>query len=96
MTILETFKRKHADARRPLDRWVEVTQEAQWTNFADLRGTFGNADLVKTGGTDYTVFNIAGNRYRLVTEIDYQGIMVVVDCVLSHADYSKERWKKTN
>ena len=39
------------------------------------------------------VFNVAGNKYRLITEVDYAGILVVVDMVMTHAEYSKDRWK---
>lgn len=92
--IIEDSKRKHADARKALDRWVELTSLGQWSNYADLRNTFASADLVKVPGIDYTVFNIRGNQYRLIAEIKYAGMIVVVDYVLTHADYDKDVWKE--
>lgn len=90
---IEDFKKQHAGARKALDRWVDQAQRETWTNFAELRQTFPSADLVKASGADLTVFNIAGNKYRLVAEVDYQGVLVIVDCLMTHADYSKDRWK---
>jgi len=49
--------------------------------------------LYTQDGIAYVIFNIAGNKYRLITEVDYAGILVVVDVVMTHAEYSKERWK---
>lgn len=91
--IIEDFKKKHADARSSLDRWIHITEASDWQSFADLRQSFGSADLVKEDKIDYTIFNIGGNRYRLVTKINYLGAVVVVVIVMTHAEYSRGRWK---
>ena len=91
--IIEDFKKKHADARSSLDRWIHITEASDWQSFAGLRQSFGSADLVKEDEIDYTVFNIGGNRYRLVTKISYLGAVVVVAIVMTHAEYSKGRWQ---
>ena len=101
MTIINTpaldaFGRKHSDARRPLARWEQVTSAATWNSVRDVRETFRSADAVPLPGTrrPATVFNIAGNKYRLITLIVYTNSTVRVVEVMTHAEYSKDAWKQ--
>jgi mRNA interferase HigB len=66
-----------------------LTKLAQWQNFAELRQIFASADLVGK----LTVFNIGGNKYRLITYIDYQSQKVFIRHVLTHAEYDTDSWK---
>ena len=84
---LHAFARRHAKARRPLSRWIDVTRAATWNTFAEVRDTFGSADYVE----DQVVFDIGGNNYRLVSSIDYVAQRVYVLGVMTHAEY--DRWK---
>ena len=59
-------------------------------HFVDLKRTFGSADQVKP----HTVFNIAGNKYRLIAVVDYALQGVSVECVLTHAEYDEGPWRK--
>lgn len=59
-----------------------------YSSFADLRRTFGSADKVGS----LTVFNIAGNRFRLIAAVHYNRRRVYVRHVLTHADYDKGLW----
>ncbi len=59
-------------------------------HFSQLRQTFGSADYVKP----YTVFNIAGNKYRLISLINYVVTIVMVKDVLTHIEYGKGKWRK--
>lgn len=65
---------------------------------ADLRKTYAHADGVTVGRGDqkrvYTVFNITGNDFRMITEIYYDDQTILIRHVLSHAEYDKEGWKK--
>ena len=79
------FSTIHADAEAPLDTWYRATKTAQWKNLAELKLIFPSADL---GGL-YTVFNIKGNHYRLIAEINYRSGTVFVRHILTHADYDK-------
>ncbi|MDZ8086065.1 MAG: type II toxin-antitoxin system HigB family toxin [Nostoc sp. DedQUE12b] len=54
-----------------------------------MRLLFPSADLVG----NFTVFNISGNNYHLITYIDYQAQIIFIRAVLTHADYDKENWK---
>jgi mRNA-degrading endonuclease HigB of HigAB toxin-antitoxin module len=57
----------------------------------DIRNTWRDTDAV--GG--YTVFNIKGNRYRLITKINYKSHVIFIKSVCTHAEYDKEQWKVT-
>ena len=91
---LVEFGAKHADAAGPLDAWVQTTRQVTWRNLIDVRKTYRHADAVKlAGGITVTIFNIKGNRYRLITAIDYPMNAVNIIRVLTHAAYSNGRWK---
>jgi len=67
-----------------------MAKAARWTSLADVRRFYPAADVVG----QYTVFNIKGNDYRVVTYINYRSQTVYVRHVLTHAEYSKGRWKR--
>ena len=80
----------HPDLREPLDVWYRIAKKAVWKNLMEVRRVFPTADAV----VKFTVFNIKGNAYRLVTEINYQTGRVFLRHVLTHAEYSKGGWNK--
>jgi mRNA interferase HigB len=87
---------EYADARRALAAWQRVVEETEWKHLQDVRTTYVHADAVQVdSGKTVTVFNIKGNYYRLLTAIDYKTGVVNVLLFLTHAEYSKDRWKKT-
>jgi mRNA interferase HigB len=81
---------KHADLEGPLDAWFRIARRASWKNLGDIRKTFSSADAVD----EWTVFNIKGNQYRLIAEINYDGSRVYVRHVLTHAEYDRGGWKQ--
>lgn len=81
---------KHADLSGPLDAWYRVAKRAEWKNLMEVRRVFPAADPVD----EFTVFNIKGNSYRLVTEINYQTGRIFLRHVLTHAEYSKGGWRQ--
>ena len=64
---LKEFWQKYPDAESSLRNWYNLTITSNWNNFAQLRQIFPNADLVK----NLTVFNISGNKYRLIALVDF-------------------------
>jgi mRNA interferase HigB len=86
---LREFWDQYDDAKEPLARWFKLAENAEWTNFSDLRADFPSADLVE----QFTVVNIGWNKYRLVLEIFFRDQVVLVRHVLPHADYDKGKWK---
>jgi mRNA interferase HigB len=86
---LREFGETHPAARTPLRAWHKVAQKAAWTNLADVRQTYPSADAVE----GLTVFNIGGNKYRLIVSINYQAQVIYIKHVLTHEEYDEENWK---
>lgn len=86
--LLEAAER-HGDAGTALDVWYRIAKKAEWKNLMDMRQVFPTADAV----AKFTVFNIKGNAYRLISEINYQSGTIFLRHVLTHAEYSKGAWK---
>lgn len=87
---LREFWERHPDSEGPLRDWFKLTSKAQWNNLADTRRDYPHADLVGA----CTVFNIAGNKYRLAIGIIYSIKRIYVRNLLTHSEYSKGTWKK--
>ncbi|ACK69355.1 conserved hypothetical protein [Gloeothece citriformis PCC 7424] len=86
---LREFWEKHSTAMPGLLLWYERITKNEINNFDELRQIFPSADIVK----NFTVFNIGGNNYRLITYIDYETQMIFIRSVLTHAEYDQENWK---
>jgi mRNA interferase HigB len=86
---LKEFWEKYPDSEPSLQAWYKRTFLADWKNFVELRKVFSSADQVE----NFTVFNLGGNKYRLITLVDYTYQKVFIRHVLTHAEYSKEDWK---
>lgn len=83
-------KKNNNQARIPLNSWINATRKAKWQSFEDVRKTFNSADYYKGA----LVFNIGGNNYRLITEIDYERKNLYIDQIMTHAEYDEDRWKQ--
>ena len=81
---------EHADLGATLDVWYRIAKKAEWKNLVEVRRVLPTADAVQK----FTVFNIKGNAYRLITEINYRTGRVFLRHVLTHAEYSKGAWKE--
>jgi mRNA interferase HigB len=74
----------------PLDVWYRIAKRADWTSLKDVRRDFPSADAVGK----YTVFNIKGNEYRLISLMFYRSKKLFIRDVITRAEYDKGRWKK--
>ena len=85
--ILEEAQRRHADAAKRLGAWkAEVTSKSTvWTSFQDVRDRYPRADKVG----DRYVFDIGGNRFRLIARINFAAGVVAVLWFGTHAEYDK-------
>jgi mRNA interferase HigB len=93
--VLRRAGRDHPDAKAPIDAWVDLVEIGNWRNINEVREVYPHADGVKLrSGTVVTVFNIVGNRYRLLTVIGYTQQKVSVELFLTHAEYNKDKWKQ--
>lgn len=88
------FWELHRRAEPSLVDWLAKTRAASWRSFAGVRATFSAADAVRVrSGRSVVIFNIAGNRYRLVAAVhDNRGILFVLR-FMTHAEYDKQTWK---
>jgi len=87
--LLEAVQR-HADLAAPLDVWYRIAKRAEWHNLEDVRAVLPSADCVGK----FTVFNIKGNSFRLIVEMNYRSGRVFIRQILTHAEYDKGKWKK--
>jgi len=80
------------DAEGPLRAWFTHVghRSVGWQSWGDVRGSFGNASLVG----NCVVFNIGGNKYRLVTRVLYPSQKVFILRVLTHEEYDDPSWKE--
>jgi mRNA interferase HigB len=72
-----------------LENWYKIASTGIWYNLVEVQTVFPKAEAVG----NFTVFNIKGNSYRLITSIDYQKRLIYIKYVLTHAEYDKEQWK---
>ena len=93
-STLRRFAASHPEAAPGLQAWRRIMRREEFQHFADLRRCFRSADQVRVA-SDKTVvvFNIHGNDYRLICAIHYNTGKVFLLRFLTHADYSKDRWK---
>jgi mRNA interferase HigB len=87
---LINFWTKHPDAQSSLQTWFRTMEKEVFTDFASLRVIFASADYVD----GLTVFNIGGNKYRLIVDIRYDRRKVYILHVLTHAEYNRNDWKR--
>lgn len=83
------FAGKYPDSAQSLDRWYRIVKHSSYNSFADLRRTFPKADQVGT----FIIFNIGGNKHRLITYVVFAAKRVYIRDFLPHADYDKVSWK---
>lgn len=89
------YVEQHRDAASWLRRWVEVVKAAKWKSLDDVRKTYPHADAAKVAsGATVTIFNVKGNKYRLIVSIHYNTGRVFVRDFLTHAEYDAEHWKE--
>jgi len=84
------FDKKYPDSEEPLDRWYRIVKQSNYNSFAELKKTFPKADQVGK----YTVFDISGNKYRLIAYIVYSAKRIYIRHILTHPEYDKGKWKE--
>ena len=95
LKTLAQFWLKHRDAARPLSKWYQTAKEAAWQSLDEVRAVYPQADAVAVAsGKTATVFNIGGNKYRLITAIHYNTQIIYLMMVLTHPEYDTGNWKK--
>jgi mRNA interferase HigB len=85
---------EHPPAARHLDVWRKTVKKATWRNLMDVRLCYPDTDAVKVrSGRTVLVFNIRRNDYRLIAAAHFNRQIVYTLRFMTHAEYSKDRWK---
>jgi len=87
---LNDFAEAHLEAKTALQHWYRLMKKGVFSSFADLKRTFSGVDQVGK----LTVFNIGGNKARLVAAIHYNREKVYIRAVLTHPEYDEGKWKE--
>ena len=83
---LREFWGKHKAAEKPLKAWFADTKNAQWNNSMDIKSQYRNARFLTE---NRVIFNIKGNKYRLITAINYDFNVVYIRFIGTHKEYDK-------
>jgi len=85
-TTLKKFFDKYPSATGPVLKWYEIVKGADWKDFAELRQMFPATDYV---GNDLYVFNLGGNKYRLIARVFFSVRTVYIRFIGTHGEYDK-------
>ncbi len=87
---LNEFAEKYPETKTALAQWYHLAKQNDFSNLAELRTIFPSADPVGK----LTVFNIGGNKVRLIAAIHYNRKKIYIRAVLTHAEYDEGKWKE--
>jgi len=87
--VLVDYMKRHADVRGPLSAWLAEAKSASWQTPQDLKDRFRSVDFL---ADNRVIFNIGGNRHRLVVKVRFANGIVLVEWVGTHAEYDKKKW----
>ncbi|MCA9544644.1 MAG: type II toxin-antitoxin system HigB family toxin [Myxococcales bacterium] len=85
-TLREFWEAGHGDAEEPLRAWFAEAQAAEWTTMADIKARYAHASIVDS---ERVVFNIGGNKYRLVVKLWFPTRAVWIKFIGTHAEYDR-------
>jgi mRNA interferase HigB len=87
---LNEFAASHPDTKTALQHWYKLMKSRTFQSFAELRIVLPSADQVGK----LTVFNIGGNKARLIAAIHYNRQEVYIRAILTHHEYDRGKWKE--
>jgi len=82
--MLREFWQKHPDAKGALEAWHAEAKSAKWANPTDIKAQYASASILKG---NRVVFNICGNKYRLIVKINYEHEVIRIHFVGTHKEY---------
>lgn len=91
VSTLREYWLKNKKAEQPLKSWIQETKHSVWSSSSELKGKYRNASIITS---KRVVFNIKGNDYRLIVDIEYRLKIVFIVWVGSHSQYDKINVKK--
>jgi mRNA interferase HigB len=87
---LNEFAKRYPDTHNALVDWYRLMKQGTFSSIADIRRVFPTADKVGK----LTVFNIGGNKVRVIAAIHYNRSKIYIRAVLTHAEYDAEKWRE--
>src|SRR5438128_2352626 len=84
---IRIFCQEYPRAYNALDWWYRVAKRAAWDNFAEVKQSFSTADYI----APFVVFDIGGNKYRLIAEINFARRVLFIRRIMTHKEYDKRR-----
>lgn len=84
--ILREFWEKYSDSENQLKTWYKEASKAKWTDPNDIKNQYPTASILKAGRV---VFNVCGNKYRLIVQINYERQWIFIRFIGTHKDYDK-------
>lgn len=86
---LREFYADNKEAENAIREWIRTVRLADWNSFIDLRNTFNHADIYK----NCTIFDVGGNKYRIIAKVKYKTHSVFIRFVLTHSAYDEKKWQ---
>ena len=83
---LKLFWEKYQDAEQPLKTWYEIVRSSIWNKPSDIKEIFRSADIISN---NRVIFNIKGNKYRLIVKIKYDFKIIYIRFIGTHEEYNK-------
>jgi mRNA interferase HigB len=74
--------------KKAMLEWRDIVRAADWNNFSDVRLTFNHADVY----SDCVIFDVGGNKYRIIAKVRYQKHILFIRVVLTHEEYDENKW----
>lgn len=85
--LIREFYAENRESESAFRDWIQVVRRADWRSFSDVRRTFNHVDI----HSNFTIFDVGGNKFRLIAKIEYSKHIAFIKCVLTHAKYDKHR-----
>jgi mRNA interferase HigB len=86
--VIARFARQHATSRKALHHFIEIARAAEWPHFPAVKMTFAKVDYAPATGT--LIFDIGGNKYRVMAVVDFEEQTLFIRDVLTHEEYDRE------
>ena len=93
--LIDEFCKRKERAKKAFDKWLPKVQDARWTKRLDAKATFPATDpWTGDSGTEFLIFDVGGNKYRVVARPVFKMQTLIIMAVMTHAEYEGGRWKK--
>lgn len=85
-SMLDNFKQQHVDIRSQIDAWVAEANDACWKTPSDIKQRYASASVI---ADNHVIFNLKGNKYRLLVQVNYKNQIVLIKKIGTHNEYIK-------